>query len=909
MKTKQVLINNMEMYNQVKKQITSHLQDEKVLEEDTIKNIIIEWKTLIKITPAKTLKTFLAIKNEEDIRPLKETEWDYMQKELEEQFQVRMTTGILVRGQGQRNRKDLTWWTSKKQLEVENYYHNNYKKLMESSLPMEVIKNLDEDTNVIMNNLSDPQLEDFSIYGMVVGHVQSGKTSNYASLICKAADAGYRFIVVIAGAQNNLRDQTQKRMDEAFIGSQYEGVGMLPNFKREKMPHSLTNSHNDFKIETAKASKTTNFDNMKLPILVVIKKHTKPLSNLLEWLDSHYRNEIDKAMLVIDDESDYASINTNEVEDPTTINRKIRKLLGKFRKKAYIAYTATPFANIFIDDEATNESVGKDLFPEDFIYALDAPSNYFGAAKVFGNEKNNKKFVVEIPETEVQFAPDDSTPLDGDPLIIRHKKEYSDSLEYLPDSLHDAVRLFIINIAIRNLRNQRKHNSMLIHVSRFTDVHIKIKSLVEYYFEGIKEDIEAYGALSGGLQHSKHIQELEKTFDNRLPNVEFDFKTVLAEICHFITTILIRDVHQKSKVKLEYRDDIQTNVIVIGGLSLSRGFTIEGLTVSYFLRTTIYYDTLMQMGRWFGYRIGYEDLCRVYLTEDMNEKFGFIIEATDDLVNRLKDMQEENLTPKDFGLAVKMHPDSLLQVTARNKSKNTEDMYLQMSLDGQLKETRWISNKEKDIRDNEDLLKMFVQKLGNKENMTIANKSYVWKEVDKEYIQEFVRKYKFYSNDPLGIKSRMPVVFIKEYIKNSELDWDVVLFNGNSEEVFSVGDLIVQRQRRSVKEKESYWEVKNRQLSRALPEKIIMPKDKENKNLSSREMRKKLERPLLMIHALEIVKDMDETYLAVGFSISFPIKNTRAENSVKVRINNVYKRQLEEAFIMGEEKEYYDASE
>lgn len=878
------------MFEHVKEKISENLTKQSTLQEGTIEEEINNWKKAIESMPPFVLKTVLGIENENIIRPLTNDEWKYLQRELEMSFIVRISKGVLVTGEKQRTR-DLSWWTSKKQLESDKYYSSNYMSFMKRSLPPDVLNTIDEDTNAVMNNLADPNLDDFSIYGMVVGHVQSGKTSNYASLICKAADAGYRFIVVIAGGQNNLRNQTQSRLDEVFVGSNYKGVGQLSDFKREKMPVSLTNADNDFKIETAKASGTTNFENMQQPILVVIKKHTKPLSNLLEWLDKHYKNQIDKAMLVIDDESDYASINTKGEEDPTVINGSIRLLLQKFKKSAYVAYTATPYANIFIDHEAKNNEIGKDLFPRDFIYALDAPSNYFGAEKIFGQE--DKKYVVEVPDTEAIYELDEKVKYNPDekPFVIKHKKDYDDELKRLPESLKDAIRLFIINIAIRNLRNQNKHNSMLIHVSRFTNVHIKVKKLVEEYFSELKSLIKTYGAVPN---YSIYLQALKETFHNRLSDTEFDFDTVLREICQLIESVLIVDVHQKAKTPLAYRNDIQSNVIVIGGLSLSRGFTLEGLSVSYFLRTTVYYDTLMQMGRWFGYRIGYEDICRIYLTEDLYKKFAFIIDATNDLISRLNDMRQENLTPEDFGLAVQLHPDSLLQVTARNKSKYTEDMYLEMNLDGQIKETRWISNLEDDFIANESLLceTVLVLQAGGFEHL--ENSSHVWKNVNKDIVQSFVENYRIYKNDPLGIKSRMPIAFIKKYIQESKLDWDVVLFNGIGEETFQAGSVKVTRQLRKVKQKQGYFEVANRQLSRANPERIIMPKA--FKKITSSEMRKELKKPLLMLHALELKDEKENKKIAVGFGISFPYLVNPHTNTLKVRINNVYKRQLEEAF-------------
>ncbi|WP_246010317.1 Z1 domain-containing protein [Bacillus yapensis] len=892
------------MYKHAKEKISGTLQEFSSLQEDTIQTIMEEWKILIKETKPQYLKTILGIADVNNIRSLSEEEWNYLKIEMEQSFQVKIRTGVLVTGEEQKNR-DTTWWTGKKKLQSENYYLTNYLSFMKRELPQKVLETINDDTDIIMNNLADPEIESFSRYGMVVGHVQSGKTSNYASLICKAADAGYRFIVVIAGGQNNLRDQTQARLDEVFVGVNYSGVGHLPGFKREKMPVSLTNAKNDFKIETARAQGTTNFDNMNQPILVVIKKHTKTLDHLLKWLDIHYKDQVDKAMLVIDDESDYASINTKKEEDPTVINEKIRLLLQKFKKSAYVAYTATPYANIFIDHNAKNEDAGRDLFPSDFIYALEAPSNYFGAEKIFN--KDNEKYVVDIPDDEVVYELDDEIiyPPNNTPFVIKHKKDYDSELKKLPESLKDAVRLFVINIAIRSLRNQKKHNSMLIHISRFTGVHIKVKELVASYFKDLKEEIKAYGNTAYPYKFT-HLKAMSDTFSTRLKDIEFDFDTILKEICLLIDSVQIVDVHQKAKIPLAYRKDIQSNVIVIGGLSLSRGFTLEGLSVSYFLRTTIYYDTLMQMGRWFGYRIGYEDICRVYLTDDMNKKFGFIIDATNELIRRLNDMQDENLTPEQFGLAVQLHPDSLLQVTARNKSKYTEDMYLEMNLDGQIKETRWLSNLNEDLDANEKLLKETIRDLQNGSFEHEETESHVWKDINKKIIQKFVGKYRLYNNDPLGLKSRMPIEFIKDYIDRVNIDWDVVLYNGKSETIFHADSIQIQRQFRTVKEKHGYYEVANRQLSRANPERIIMPAA--FKKIKSHEMREKLLKPVLFIHALEL-EDTDANRInAVGFSISFPISKDPFVNNVKVRINSVYKKQLEEAYKdeVGEENVYED---
>jgi hypothetical protein len=270
-----------------------------------------------------------------------------------------MKNGILIQGEEQQQR-DTTWWSNKEKIKSENYYWERYRAYIEGFFPPEVAAAMDEDTDRVMNNIGNPKLDKFYHKGMVVGHVQAGKTGNYAGLICKAADSGYKFIVVIAGGTNNLRDQTQQRLNESFVGQDkgtQVGAG-IGNAVSELLPVCLTTTERDFNKQDAdKNSHSINFGNINTPILIVIKKHPSSLNNVIKWLRNQYKNKIaDHAMLIIDDESDYASINYKDKDDPTVINKRIRELLTLFSKGSYVAYTATPYANIFIDHEATNIS-------------------------------------------------------------------------------------------------------------------------------------------------------------------------------------------------------------------------------------------------------------------------------------------------------------------------------------------------------------------------------------------------------------------------------------------------------------------------------------------------------------------------------------------------------------------------
>jgi len=801
-----------------------------------------------------------------------------MTRELEAKFCVKNKLGILIQGASQQHR-DTTWWTSKLKKQGGNYYWERYKHYIASFYPEEVIRTIDTDTDLVMNNLENPEVESFNRYGMVVGKVQSGKTANYSSLICKSADAGYSFIVVLAGGTNSLRNQTQERLNKAFIGLDMGmpvGVG-VGNSNKRKLPISLTTKEKDFnKADADRNSQGLNFDNINVPIVIVLKKNTTALRSVIVWLERQYKNQIENhSMLLIDDESDYASINYKEEEDPTIINKRLRKLISLFRKSSYIAYTATPYANIFIDHKAGHDELGKDLFPKDFIYALDAPSNYFGPRKIFLDDDEGKH-LIQINDYL-------------DEIPIKHDRHHEPPK--LPNSLFEAIRLFIINISIRNLRGQGgKHNSMLVHVTRFTNVHKIIAFHIETYLNHLHNEINAYGMLSNALNQSEKIRDIRGTFELHCCDSEFAWDDVLESICKTINSIVVREVHQSTAVPLEYRDDTSTNAIVVGGTSLSRGYTLEGLSISYFLRSTVFYDTLMQMGRWFGYRDGYEDLCKVFLPTHIKEHFSTIIDATEDLIDSFKLMSKESMTPEDFGLAVKHHPDSGLQVTARNKQKNTKDIYFDMKLDGHAKETAWLHNEDKIKATNLLAITDIVRTLSQKEH--VPNKkgsSYLWSEIDKSHIVDFLNTFKvFGSEDPLGMRTRMPIQFIMKYVVGMNCKWDVALYSGEGEHHHISGSnvSISKEVRQLSAAKGDYHEIKRRQVGSGSCEAIVLD-DATRRKIGTKPKRKAIravmERPLLMLHILQTNEDLN----LAAFGISFPGGISSGNHTVRLKLNSV----------------------
>lgn len=629
--------------------------------------------------------------------------------------------------------------------------------------PDAVIAHLDNLTDEVLDHLFNPQMENVQIdkKGLVVGQVQSGKTANYIGLICKAADAGFNFIIVLAGIHNNLRSQTQTRLDEGFLGfdtqyvrkyeeglSQKIGVGCYKGFKHA-IANSITTSEDKGDFTQGRAdSLGINFDT-PTPFLLVVKKNVSVLKRLYAWLHTHAGNGkiTTKSLLVIDDEADNASINTNKKEfDPTKINQHIRQIIAQFSKSAYVGYTATPFANIFIplaDD---------DLFPRDFIINLPAPDNYIGPEKVFGTsvipDKSNDDLlpIVKTITDYAGFIPE------------KHKKnDPLPSYDQIPDSLRTAIKCFIITCAIRMARGQgNKHNSMLIHVTRFQVWQNAVKELVEKLFGYYKSEIEA--------NDTTVMEELRCIFEEDLPDYK-SYVTVSREILESsqknidklikihtwdeirpylfkaVQKIEVKSINGSSGDVLTYYEHEETgvSVIAIGGDKLSRGLTLEGLSVSYFLRASKMYDTLMQMGRWFGYRPGYVDLCRLFTSPELNGWFRHITMASEELRAEFNYLAEARSTPDKYALKVRSHP-GCLQITSLSKMRYTKNV--QVSWASRLVETYQLHMDSQVRADNLRYTNDLINGLGSPERPEGHESCFLWKGVSPEDICDYFHKFK-----------------------------------------------------------------------------------------------------------------------------------------------------------------------
>jgi hypothetical protein len=568
-------------------------------------------------------------------------------------------------------------------------------KLEEDGWPIESIQQLQESTARILEVMDDPQRPgSWDWRGLVVGDVQSGKTASYAGVVNRAADAGYRIIIVLAGMHKILRLQTQKRFDKDFLGYDTNPKTRQPNqplriigvgnFNPQLTVDSLTmaDPNGDF---NQRAADQLNFSPVSQPCLLIIKKNAKVLENLNNWIARLPGPARAAPVLVIDDESDQASVDTGDQPiledgtfeqdyDPKRVNGEIRRLLMSFDRRVYVGYTATPFANILIHDERQANDFGPDLFPSTFIVSLTPPDDYFGPAAVFGtnDDADNPGLPLVRPMDQTL---EDWIPYPHD----KYLRPRFNNQDVIPPSLEEAIDAFLLTCAARAARGQeREHNSMLVHVSRFVDVHGEVHRQVEKYLR------ETRAMISNGDRET--MQRLKAVWESDyVPTTEAVRSTVYgrntipvtwdqvaATLAESSDKIQVITANGKTKADIDYDayKDTGYSVIAVGGDKLSRGLTLEGLSVSYFLRVSRQYDSLLQMGRWFGYRRGFADLCRLFTTPDMEDWFRYVATAQKELRAQFFEMAQMNATPKDFGLKIAVH--DILEVTAKNKQRHAE---------------------------------------------------------------------------------------------------------------------------------------------------------------------------------------------------------------------------------------------
>ena len=732
--------------------------------------------------------------------PVSDDEFKNLKKRLRETIVVTMDTGVCLQDLNNGHKS----WLPAKRADIDFYYWERYKKYLEEVKHWNprVTSKLGQVSDEILDQCGDPSGDDFHIRGLVLGDVQSGKTSNYTALANKAADVGYDLVIVLAGIPELLRQQTQKRLDKEFCGRQsnlyldpksaikYVPVG-VGRYGNKKTIACFTSEANDFNVGVLKSNGLA-LDTVNSTILLVVKKNVTILNNLFVWLKHNNplnsNGQIAKSLFLIDDEADNASINTkNPDSDPTAINNAIRLLLSIFSKTTYLAVTATPFANIFINPVQGNDLIirskdGKieetisnvpDLFPADFIYALDPPTNYIGAERIFSDSGDQKQMLEKIDtDSFVKVFPD------------KHKKDLI--VKDLPSDLFEASDYFLLTNAIRDARGDNvEHRSMMIHVSRFILVQNQIAELLNAWLDQVKSDLRNYSALPlKKTEEISSIRELHQVWDkyNLTQVADLEWEDVLKNYLYrAVAPIDVRAVNgETGSASLDYDNhkDDGLRVIAVGGNTLSRGLTLEGLMVTYFYRNTNMYDTLMQMGRWFGYRPNYDDLVKIWLSVEAIDWYGQIQAATQDLKNQIYKMKAAKLSPEHFGLKVRQDPGSLI-VTARNKMRTAQIIKCPVSVSGHLLETPRLVASLDVINKNAEIVERYIDRLSYEgkrvpETEYRAHDNYFWEGVSSDSVSELLGNF---TTHPWHMSYNGKALADYVAAHSWKNGWDVVLIN------------------------------------------------------------------------------------------------------------------------------------
>ncbi len=697
-----------------------------------------------------------------------ETAW--LIRELEGSFTTSQTRGSSVFS-------DFRPWLRDKRDEIDFYYWSRLRRyyLEGGVLQPQVVATLDSVTDELLDYSGNPKDAGIgSRRGMVIGHVQSGKTTNYSALICKAADAGYRTIILLAGITNTLRSQTQERLDETFIGKKsvfhalaQEPLPILTYATTKRFPAYGTSRDTDFTRDPG-GGVVFSLAAHNEPIIFVTKKNKAPLTKLRDWLiEQGHGAIITSPLMLIDDEADNASINTAKNPGATTaINAVIREILSLFERRTYIGYTATPFANIFIDPDTNDAMLQDDLFPRHFIKALDPPSTYVGAARVFADDGDLRPTMVEVVSDYATVLP------------LKHRSD--DPVTALPGSLLTAMRVFVLTRAIRILRGQgRDHCSMMINVSRFNAIQEKVYGLVYTYLDALKNAAAVSAGLGARALADPLVAELKLDFEREFAAAGVTFDQVLGVLKEASASIVPVTVNMKGGV-LDYRGNREhgLHVIAIGGLALSRGLTLEGLTVSYILRNTAASDTLMQMARWFGYRPDYDDVCRVYLPQIALDHYEEINEAIEELRVEVRRMQDLGMTPEHFGLKVRESP-TAIKITAANKMRSASQMVVAQDYSERHLEGYILPNDQRENLANVEEAKRFLGALGEPSAAFTTDQALVWRGVPGLRVMSLLKGFTFPSAHgdlgPISGGTSLFMDYFSDRLPDEMSEWDVAL--------------------------------------------------------------------------------------------------------------------------------------
>lgn len=605
------------------------------------------------------------------------------------------------------------------------------------------VQSLDIASSKVVNHLFDPsEPGEQSRHGLVIGHIQSGKTASFTAVVAKAADAGYNLVIVLTGLYNDLRDQTQSRLSKELCGSVKDQRGHHVDGDLYSVAwREETSGSRDFhNLEWHPAPDPAE------PTIAVIKKNVSPLESVLEWVDG-FGDELKQTLnvLIIDDEADHASVNTmtgEEIDEetgepensPSAINRLLRSLIKRLPRVAYVGYTATAFANVFIDPDESDEELGLTLYPKDFIVSLPKPRGHVGLEDIFTCEPvmESPPHVVIVPQDEA----DDLRAMTTDDQPTRA----------VPPSLQEAIMDYLLTGAVRVVRGEKNfHHTMMVHTKHTLDAMTPLVRRVREIIRDFEQNLPRTSSKRGKDLEADFLRRWEEEFVAK--GCAEDWADVRLRLMEFIlhATPKILEINMGGGDSLEF-DRYKAKglkAIAIGGNRLSRGLTLEGLCISFFIRPTSTHDTLMQMSRWSGFREHHLDLVRVHVTADIFERFTGMIGVERELRDDLERYEAQTeLTPLDFGVRVLRQEDTTPTRPGARRNVRTIDT-------GGTEEQsvfftgRFDFDDENKLEENLSALAEFVQELGAPRRVGGKEETILWRDIGPEKIEQFIDELEY----------------------------------------------------------------------------------------------------------------------------------------------------------------------
>jgi hypothetical protein len=614
------------------------------------------------------------------------------------------------------------------------------------------IRELDDATTRIVSLLEHPATLDFKTKGLVLGHVQAGKTTNYTGVIAKAADRGYRLVIVLAGIHNELRRQTQDRLITHLIH---------PN---PELWHQLTDPDQDFRPTANAPAYFGTYARQK--VLCVVKKNPVVLRKLIAWLSEASQQLESIPALVIDDEADQAGVATK------TINPLIRSLLDVLPRVGYVGYTATPFANLLIDPSSD------DLYPRHFIVDLPQPAEHFGTESIFGREPLDGEDAGDYDDEVldmVRIVPDDEIPFVR-PATRNDVDTFSADVR---GELRRSILYFWLATAARRVRGAGvPHSTMLIHTSVSVAVHESFRAPIERLQDDVRTRVESQDKLLLDELRALWDAEVQRVPPGDMGEVRVEFGALLEHLSDVLRESRVILDNSRSAERLDYSGD-RVVAIAVGGNTLSRGLTLEGLIVSYFVRAATAYDTLLQMGRWFGYRGGYPDLPRIWMTEELQGWFRHLAGVEAEIRQDIDRYMHDDVTPETFAVRIQAHP--TLTITAAAKMQNA--VLAAAAFGGLRIQTRYFrADDEEWLSQNQEAARALVANLGGAQSgyEDTAISGYIWRDAPSDVVLAFLDGFQVHEKEPDN-DTRLIARYVRNRNDKGRLErWNVALIGSST---------------------------------------------------------------------------------------------------------------------------------